>query len=212
MVYNVYMIKKQKQNAGFTLIELLVGVFVFGILSIAIANFSSGILKNSSRLRENLSSQTNIRKAFNNFTSEIRSASPSWDGTYIIEMASSTALTFYSNIDSDKYTEKIRYFISGTKLNKGITKFNINTSSYDLPETISTIAININATSTTRVFTYYDKNYDGTASYPKIPDPVDTSVVRLIRFDLSNNPYGVYLNAPDSSSVQVSLRNLKDNY
>ena len=207
----MFMYQKQT-NRGFTLIELLVGIFVFGILSIAIASFSRGIMLNSSRLRQNLSSQTDVRKAFNNFTSEIRSASPSWNGTYIIELASSTALTFYSNIDSDKYTERIRYFVAGTKLNKGITKFNINTSAYDLPEVIKTIAVNINTTSTTRIFTYYDKTYDGTSSYPKIPDPVDTSSIRLIRFDLSNNPYGPYLKSSDSSSVQVSLRNLKDNY
>lgn len=202
----------KKSTKGFTLIEIVVALFVVSVLSGAIIAFSRGIFRTSSMLRLSISSQTDIRKTFKSFTSEVRSAAPGWDGSYPVGIASSTTFAFYANIDKDKYTEKVRYYISGSSLKKGVTKFNINSGKYDLSEILTTEILSVNATSGTRFFSYFDKNYDGTETYSRLPEPVDLSRVRLIRFDVSNSQYGKYIKSSDINTVQVSLRNLKDNY
>ena len=54
--------------------------------------------------------------------SEIRTASTANTGAYTIGLATDSALTFYSDTDNDGLKEKVRYFITGTTLQKGLTK------------------------------------------------------------------------------------------
>lgn len=206
------MASSSEDKYGFTLIEIVVAVFVATILSMAVTVFSRGIFKNSSILQSSLTNQTDIRKTFKAFTSEVRSISPGWDGSYPVAIASSTTFVFYTNIDDDKYTEKIRYFLSGTSLKKGIIEFNIASGRYDTVEIEQFVIKDLNVASGTRIFTYFDKDYDGTESYSSIPDPIDISKVRLVRFDINNNHFGKSINSGIKHTVQVSLRNLKDNY
>lgn len=200
---------KNKMRA-FTLIEVIVAVFVITILTGAVVAFSRGVLRNSSLLSISLTSQSEIRKTFKNFSSEVRSSAPGFDGSYPIEVASSTTFTFYSNIDSDKYTEKIRYYIEGGTLKKGITKFNISTGRYDTAEKTSFEIKNLDTTSSTSTFYYYDKNYDGTSGYLPLPYPIDRSNIRLVKFNIISSRYGKYIKTGDVNTIQVSLRNLKD--
>lgn len=196
---------------GFTLIELALAIFVTSLIGTSVVMFSRSISRNTTILRTGLASQGQIRKVFQSFTTEVRSAAPAWDGSHLIETASSTLFTFYANADQDKYTERIRYYVSGKKLMKGMTKYNTVSGRYDGQEASKIILDNVNVASSTRLFTFYDKSYDGTEAYPRIPDPVDVSLVRLVRFDVSFNQYSQYTKSPEVHTVQVSLRNVKDN-
>lgn len=200
-----------QQKKGFTLIELALAIFVISLIGTGVALFSRSIMRNTTILRTGLASQGQIRKVFQSFTAEVRSAAPAWDGAHVIETASSTVFTFYANIDQDKYTERLRYYVSGKKLMKGMTKYNTVSGRYDTAETVKTVLDSINVASSTRLFSFYDKSYDGTDAYPKIPDPVDVSLVRLVRFDVSFNQYNQYTKNAQVHTVQVSLRNVKDN-
>lgn len=66
--------------------------------------------------------------------------------------------------------------------------------------------------SATSIFQYYDSAYTGTASSTApLPQPVNNSVIRLIKLTIevdrdTNKPPG-----PVQVVTQVSLRNLKDN-
>lgn len=200
----------KNKTGAFTLIEIITAVFVITVLTGAVVLFSRGVFRNSSILNISLTSQSEIRKTFKNFSSEVRSSAPGFEGSYPIEVASSTIFTFYSNIDSDKYTEKIRYYIEGGTLKKGVTKFNVSTGKYDITEKISSEIKNLETTSSTSTFYYYDKNYDGTNSYPTLPYPIDRSEIRLVKFNIISSKYGNYIKTGDINTIQVSLRNLKN--
>lgn len=197
---------------GFTLIEIIVAVFVMTLMSASVIAFLRSTSRNTGMIQESLTSQSQSRKVLQKFTSEIRSALPAFDGANVIASASSTAIIFYANIDSDQYTEKLRYELVGTKLVRGVTKFNTVSGHYDLAETVNTVVSSVDTTATTSLFAYYDKLYDGQSTYPSLSAPVDIAKIRLVRFNLPINSYGRYGKNQTAYSVQVAFRNLKDNY
>lgn len=196
-------------NKGVTIIELLVVLFILSLVAGALLAFQRNIFSTTRTLQTSLRNESAVRKIFKDFTAEIRSAAPAWNGAAIIETAGTSTLVFYANIDQDKYTERVRYQLVGTTLQKGIKKFNVATGAYDLAESVATIASGVTGTN---LFTFYDKNYDGTASYTALASPVDIARVRLVRFDLALGQQGSGSVSSKTNSVQVTFRNLKDNY
>ncbi|HXK37855.1 MAG TPA: prepilin-type N-terminal cleavage/methylation domain-containing protein [Candidatus Paceibacterota bacterium] len=203
---------KVSYNAGVTIIELVVVLFILGLLSAGVIAFQRNIFSTSRVLQTSLRSESQTHSVFRAFTAEVRSALPAWNGASIIESAATSTLIFYTTIDADKYTERVRYQLVGTQLVKGITKFNIATGAYDLPETTTTIVSGINAAPFGKIFSYYDKNYDGSSSSTPLAAPVDIARVRLVRFDLPLAALGTTASSTRVNSIQVTFRNLKDNY
>lgn len=197
---------------GVTIIELVVVLFVLSLVAAGVLAFQRNIFSTSRVLQTSLRNESAVRTVFKNFTSEVRSALPAWNGASIIEIASTSTLVFYATIDTDKYTERIRYQLVGTTLQKGVTKFNLSTGAYDLPESTSTVVSGINIVPFGKLFSFYDKSYDGTSGYAPLPSPVDIARVRLVQFDLPLAPLGTSASSTKVSTVKVTFRNLKDNY
>ncbi|MFZ3011659.1 MAG: hypothetical protein WA060_01515 [Minisyncoccia bacterium] len=198
---------KNKNTPGFALIETLFGIAIFILIVGALTLFSRNVWTYNSFISAGLVDTNEGRKILKTMISEIRTASTSDTGTYVIGQAGASSFTFYSNIDSDILKEKVRYFLSGTTLQKGITKPTGSPLSYNsLNEKISTLAENVRNTS---IFEYFDEDYDGTTA--PLPFPVNIPSVRLVKITITidQDP-----NRPPTETIfstQVSLRNLKDN-
>lgn len=192
---------KRKLVSGFTLIETLIGVAIFVLIVGVLTLFSRNVWIYNSFISAGLNNADASRQVLKTMVSEIRTASTSDIGTYAIPVNGATAssFTFYSNIDSDNSKEKVRYFLSGTTLQKGVTK---GTGS----EKISTLASNVTNTS---IFSFYNKNYDGTTA--PLTFPVSISDIRLVKITISTDQDPNRPPAPMTFSTQVSIRNLKDN-
>ncbi|MCX6764921.1 MAG: prepilin-type N-terminal cleavage/methylation domain-containing protein [Candidatus Nealsonbacteria bacterium] len=97
---------------GFTLLETLIAISIFSIIFGAVA---AGIVFFYSSygyaLNQTLAS-SDARMSIARMEREIRSAAPSEDGAYILEKAADKELIFYSDIDGDGKTERVRYFLS----------------------------------------------------------------------------------------------------
>jgi type II secretory pathway pseudopilin PulG len=195
-----------------TIIELVVVLFIMSLVASAVIAFQKNIFSTTRMLQSSIQSESQVRSVFNVFTKEVRSALPAWNGAAIIETASTSSIVFYTTIDQDKYTERVRYQLDGTNLIKGITKYSTSSGAYDLPESTSTLVTGINVTPFGKIFSYYDKSYDGSSSYAALPTPVDIARVRLVRFDLPIAPLGTVASSTKVNSVQVMFRNLKDNF
>jgi prepilin-type N-terminal cleavage/methylation domain-containing protein len=200
------------RNRGVTIIELVVVLFILSLVAGGVLAFQRNVFSTNRILQSSLRSETQVRLVFRSFSGEVRSALPGWNGAAIIDTAGTSTIIFYTTLDQDKYTERVRYQLKGTTLEKGVTKFDLVTGAYDLPESTTTLVTGINAAPFGRIFSYYDKTYDGTSSYPALPDPVDIARVRLVRFDLPIAPVGTSASSTKVNSIQVTFRNLKDNY
>ncbi|MBY0376364.1 prepilin-type N-terminal cleavage/methylation domain-containing protein, partial [Patescibacteria group bacterium] len=204
----IIMKNKLTKHRGFTLVETLFSVSIFVLILMAITMFARNLWNYNSFISGGLSGVEDARKVLKTATAEIRSTSSANTGAYGIAQATATSFTFYSDIDDNGLKEKIRYFLNGTNLQKGVIIPTGSPLTYNAAnEKISTLAQNV--TNTTTLFDYYDKNYDGTTA--ALSTPVDIASVRLIKITLTIDKDPNKPPAPITLSTLVMLRNLKDN-
>lgn len=194
-------------QAGFSVMELLVGMTIVITVGIVAFAFANSTITMSGFLSRRTFAQQDARKVLEAFSREFRETAASAIGAYPIEAASSTALVFFSDTDSDGFVERIRYFADGAFLKKGTTRPDVNDLRYDPgTEQVKTL---VQFIANPSVFAYYDGFYIGGG--PALPDPADPVRIRYVVLTLTidENP-GV---APDALVLQttVTSRNLKDN-
>jgi len=197
------------KKRSFTTIEIIVVIGIFALIGIVIFGWQKDIFSLQNLFQTRLTTQENIRKTIKNFIAEVRTAQPSSLGSYPIEEANKDSFIFYSNIDSDNLVERLRYFLDGKKLKKGVIKPSGQPLVYNPNNEVITQLVENVINPNSEVFHYYDKNYDGTGN--PLPQPVNISAVRLVKITISvdedlNRPPG-----PITETSQVSIRNLKDN-
>ena len=195
-------------SRGFTVVEALIAMFIITLIAIAVANFQSDIFSLNKINSSNLIAQESARQVLKNFTAEVRSMSPSNAGAYYIDAAATSSLTFYTNIDSDSDIEKVRYFLNGDVLKKGVTNPTSNVYNSN-NETFKELVHNMTNSSSTPIFSFYDATYDGTSA--PLSQPVNISAIRLIKVSLIIDEDTLKSPAPLYMTTQVSIRNLKDN-
>jgi prepilin-type N-terminal cleavage/methylation domain-containing protein len=200
---------KQVNRKGFTLVEVVVSISVFVLIAgAAVELFIFIFPKKGNIIIEQLSSQNETRKVVDDFVNEIRGATYSSIGSYPLAEASSTEIIFYSNPGANSLRDRIRYFLSGVTLQKGIIEPSGNPLEYNLStETTSTVLHGV--VPTTTIFTYYDANYTG--DEPPLTQPIEVGQVKMvgIKVIIDKDP----LNSPNSFTTESKaiIRNLKDN-
>lgn len=198
-----------KKQSGFSVIELLITVFVFTMLSMAVYTLFRSISSSNRVLSASITAQDEARKVLKPLVGEVRDATTSSTGTYAIQTATNTEFTFFSNIDTDTQVERIRYFLDGTILKKGVIHPSGSPLAYDTNTEIVTEVIHHMANGATPIFSYYDKNYTGTQA--ALSTPVLVSSIRLVKIYVIIDPLGASSPSPTIMTTQVQLRNLKDN-
>lgn len=194
-------------RGGFTVVEIMFAVSIFVLVMGALTLFSRNIWVYSSYVSAGLNDSNNGRSLLKKMVAEIRTASTADTGAYVIALANSNAFTFYSDIDNDGLKERVRYFLNGTVIQKGITKPTGSPFTYNSAnETVSTVISNV---TNTAIFDYYDKNYEGTTA--ALTFPVTVASIRLIKITLTTDADPNRAPAATTFSTQVAIRNLKDN-
>lgn len=202
--------KKNNLKSGFTIVELLVSIFILSLIVVAATTFQRDIFSLNFSLQASLNDQIEARHVIKVMVAELRKASPSSLGAYPIALASSTAITFYSDIDSDGIKERVRYFVDGNRVRRGVivptgTPLVYNSAN----EQLTTIINNFISSSTLPLFQYYPAEYSGSGA--PLSQPVNIPSVRLIKITAIINKDPVHNPNPLIVTSQVNLRNLKDN-
>ncbi|OHA89026.1 MAG: hypothetical protein A2741_02510 [Candidatus Zambryskibacteria bacterium RIFCSPHIGHO2_01_FULL_43_27] len=199
-----------QNHRGFTLVEVLISVGIMVAIGFAIANFQTDLFSINTGVQNNLSAQLEGRKILRTVISELREVSPSSLGAFPLAQAGTSTLTIYSNIDSDSYKERIRYFTVGNELRRGVLKPSGNPLVYNSAnENVEVMIRNIINGTSTPIFEYFDENYTGTTT--PLSQPVNVLSVRLVRITVivdkdANRPPGAI-----TITSQGMLRNLKSN-
>lgn len=192
-----------KNNGGFTLVEMEVAIAVFSLIMVAISSFILYIYKTQRYSVGQLESINAARRAMEIVTEEIRNARQAETGAFAINTAESQSFVFYSDIDGDNLTEKIRYFLDNGELKKGVTEPN-----YTGVETISVIASYV-VNNSDPIFAYYDENFTG--SEVSLTTPADVTQVKIVKIILKIDKE-VNINPPVLSiETSAHIRNLKEN-
>lgn len=200
---------KSNSKKGFTLMELIVSVAVIGIISLGIGALGRNIFYFKGVFQSGISAEDDVRRILRPMTDELRAMSTSSQGGYPIESASATSIVFFSDITGDSNKERIRYYVTGTTLYKGVIVPTGNPITYPSQnEVVTTLATNV-ANGATPVFQYYDSTYTGVES--ALAFPVNVSSVRLIKITLLVEKDPNRSPTISTLTTQVMLRNLKDN-
>lgn len=199
----------KKKQGGFSIAEMLIAIFILTVIGVVMANFQIDIFSLNRISNDNLVAQEEARSILKNMAAEIRSLSQAADGSYAIAQAGTSSLIFFTDTDNDGVKEKVRYFLAGTTLKKGMTEPSGNPSIYNPTGEAVREMIHDLANGTTSVFSYYDADYDGQSD--PLAQPVNPVSVRLIKIDVTIDRDSKRDPPPFHLTTQVSCRNLKDN-
>lgn len=190
---------------GFTLVEILIASGIALALLLAVYRFQTTIFSIIKRPIFRSNTSRDIRTLFKQLPKEIRNASTASNGEYAIAVAEPSTLTFYANVDTDALVERVRYFLDGTTLKRGVIKPTGSPLTYTpASETVSSL-IQLNQ-GTTPLFHYFDSHYTGTEA-PLTP-PIDIPRIRLIEITCTLPDQG---DGTHTFVTSAMIRNLKDN-
>lgn len=195
--------------SGFTLVEILVTMAIFSIILGAIGLFARDTFYYNNIFSNSLISYDEAKKILQPVASEIRSASQSSLGAYSVESAGDNSFVFFTDTNSDGLKERIRYFLSGTTLKRGVIYPTGSPLQYVSASEIITDVITNLTNGSTPIFTYYDTDYNGNTS--PLSQPVSIPSVRLVKITLTIDVDPNRPPLPMVVTTQVNIRNLKDN-
>lgn len=185
---------------GFTLIEVLISILITSVLMLILNRFIVQSYKSITFASEQEEAVKNARDALNLMITEIRSANFSQQGAYALLKTEEQDFIYFSDVDFDGSTEKIRYFLEENELKRVVTKPGL-LMDYSGAGSTSTIAHYMNNREDP-IFTYYDSNY---LEANTIND------IRLINIQLKINVTPEIAPNDYWARTDVQLRNLKDN-
>ncbi len=205
-----FFMKKTKGQPGFTLLELLVVMGITILLGAAIVEFFLSSLRAGQVVLDKLGDQQEARTMVGHLVSELQVATISSVGSYPLVKASSTELIFYSNVDTDAWAERVRYFVTGTTFMRGVLKPAGDPLLYTASnEVLTAVAHNVAPTSSP-IFYYYDDQYSG-GNGASLPIPVEVTKVRVVRIKLVVDRDLGASSAPLAVEGLAQIRNLKAN-
>lgn len=202
---------KINKNLGFTFVEVIVAVFTFAVIAGGVSVFTAYYFKNYSVSFEQNQSVGQVQTALITLTREIREARSAYDGAWPLTQTDDNIFVFYSDITNDGKTDKIRYFLDGNTLKKGVIQPTEVPVSYPpANEKIYIIAGNVDNGSTP-IFRYYNGSWPSdTTNNPLTPQNriLNTRLVKIyLRLNIQTNSGS----QPFELSEDVQIRSMKDN-
>lgn len=194
---------------GFTVLQLVIWIGIASMVAVAALNVQRSVWSLNRIASNSITSQADARKAFKIMSAEIRSLSPSSLGAYPIEAASSNSITFFADIDNDNIKERVRYYVSGTNLRRGIVEPTGSPLTYNSGNEVSTTLVQYLSNGATPYFSYYDSSYTGSSA--ALSSPINLTAVRLVKIQLIIDKNAASAPVPITMTTQISLRNIKDN-
>jgi len=189
---------------AFTLIETLVTIVIFTLVIGLVFTIIVILYQTQSYAWQQSQAIGEARMGVETMVKEIRAAKQGDNGSYIIEKAENYQFIFYSDIDKDGATERVRYFVDGSDFKKGAIKptgWPIQYPSAD--EQISILSQYVR--NLPPIFRYYDGDGNELTPPARLKDTKLMKVYLVVNVDPNRPPQDFLL----ESAVQ--LRNLKTN-
>jgi type II secretory pathway pseudopilin PulG len=198
---------KSQSKSGFTLMETVV---VIAILIIVLGALTSSIryfYRTNSHALEQSFAINSARIGIERMVKDIREAAFSDEGAYPVISMATSSFSFYSDIDEDIFVEKIRYFLDGTDLNKGVTNSSGDPLVYDdSDEVVSLISDNVrNNADSIEFFSYFDTSGTQVTNLASTTDLRFTTIEIVVNVNPTRLPNNFTLRS------SAALRNVKEN-
>lgn len=203
--------KNKKDQKGFTLVEVLVATLLIVALGMGMVGLQYVIAQSQVFLWETTVNVDQTNNSVRTLVRELRTARSADTGAYPLESALDQEIIFYADIDFDKKTERVRYFLSDSTFAKGIIEPTGFPISYPLEnEKIIPLTNNVR-NQAIPIFYYYNGDWPQDIENNPLILSERISETKLIRVYLRLNSEE---NEPDKDFILESytqIRMLKDN-
>lgn len=193
------------------MLELAVAIGIFVILVFAWNNFAIQSYRSTAFGQEQLEAIRQAQAGIDLMAKELRELGPAENGAYSLELAADQEIIFYSDIDQDIYTERVRYWLSGSNLMKGVTEPSGSPLSYNPADEVTSIVSIYVRNATAPIFTYYNGDYPYDTVNNPLPAPARLVETKLLNVFLSINVNPSRAPQHFDLETDVQLRNLKEN-
>lgn len=188
-----------------TLVELVtvstVLVLVSGAIAIAL---SKTFFVNKYTIEQGLNNNA-LQVTINNFSKHIREARQSDSGGYLLEKANDFEIVFYTDLDDDQITERVRYFLDNNQLKIGASEpsgFPVEYPEGD--ENVRIVAQGIVNDSNDPVFYYYNSDFPSDTENNPLSTPASVEDVSLIRIYIQANVDPDH--SPDNMEIETFVK------
>lgn len=204
------MLNKVSDNLtkGFTLIELLVTIAITGVFSLGIIGLQK-IMVNAQL--STFGGYRNIDHANNSVSTmvrEIRNIRAADNAAYPLERAQDQEMIFYSDVDYDGDTDRVRYSLNGTTFEKGVINPVGFPATYPLANEKVKVITNAVINGASPIFYYYNGNWPEDTVNNPLPSPTRLSDTKLMKVKLEISADG---EDPYILESFVQIRTLKEN-
>jgi len=200
------------EQHGFTIVEMMITVTIVSIIFVLASSFVIDGLNTQRFVSQQNDAIVEARKALKVITSELREAVAADTGAYPLELIDEQEIIFFSDIDSDDFTERVHYFLDGTLLQRGIVEPTGDPLTYQpASEVITTLASYV-VNDTAPLFTYFNEDYPDDQVTNPLSAPIDQTEVRMIGVFVSTNVDPTRVPETHDLSLFIQLRNLKENF
>lgn len=187
-----------------TLIETVVWVAVTLSAMLAIVTSVQYFYRTNNYTVEQAAAVSSAQRGIEAMVKTMREAAYASTGAYPIIQISTSSVAFYADVDSDPFIERLRFFIDGNTLKRGIIDPVGDPPVYSGTEVISTVSDSVrNVDQGVTTFRYYDVNGD------LMTDLTDISALRFIEVTIvvNINPFRM----PNQFTLRstAALRNLR---
>lgn len=167
---------------GFTIIETVVTIGIFATLSIGVTLLVRDVFMHSRQQTIALSNIDQARTVASRFVNELRNANYGSDGSYALNTAGAQEIVFFTTYPNRENPVRIRYYLSGTDLYKGVTTPTGTPLTYNTQNEVISLVQKDVQNGTNPIFYYYDGDYTG--STPALSQPVNVNYPTYITINL----------------------------
>ncbi len=188
---------------GMTLVETVVYVSLFALIMLAIAQSVLYMYRTNSYAIQQASAVASAQHGVDVMVREIREAAYASDGSYPIVTLGPNTLTLYADIDGDPLVERIRYYVQGSSIMRGVVDPTGDPPSYGGAEVVSTLSDAVrNTDHGIPLFMFYDKNGALMTDYTRVADVRFVTVSVQVDIDPNRSPTPLLLRS------SAALRNV----
>ncbi len=187
-----------------TIIETSVWISVTLSALLAIVTSVQYFYRTNNYAVEQAAAISSAQRGVESMIKTMREASYASDGAYPIVSLATSSIVLYADIDEDPFIERLRFFIDGNSLKRGVIDPTGDPPVYTNPESISSLSDYVrNNEQSVDAFRYYDLNGD------LMTNLSDISEVRFIEVTVvvNINPFRL----PNQFTLRstAALRNLR---
>jgi prepilin-type N-terminal cleavage/methylation domain-containing protein len=198
-------------QSGFTLLEIMVALFIFTAVVVGVATFSAYYFNNYAFSYEENQQIGVAQNSITRLIREIREARIGDDGSWPLIQTDDMVFSFYSDVTNDGRADKVRYFLQGSDLKRGVIEPTSVPVTYPAGnEKITIVASYVDATAGA-IFRYYNGNWPSDTVNNPLSAANRILNTRYVTVSIRINVTTNFAAKPFDLTSGVMIRSLKNN-